>query len=374
MAFKAAPGNSNKIALIHGRNTRSTTNCRLYLPTDYPDKDKVITYIDFPDIVFVKRRVIKSAEYTFNEKYMGEKIVFSATTSIQPEGVKRNYYEEGALMLRKYGNTIRITLPDGTQIEKNTDKTGKVLIENLKLEKHSNSVNLNLDYTGQKVELHLSEIVGNDFYNITIEHLDPSGDVRRTYPLRLNIDRKSLDIVKGEMDLVISSRYNPLDGQLNSAPLVVTANGITYEKEVLDLKLLNGDYLVAPEGKNVSINGVDIPENTKDKEILLENKKIKIKVTRKDGSLQIKPIYWYNSVTDSFTLTYKESEKITNQYIINVKAPEFFVASSGILDFGKISKFGNPKDVTKVAPIDLEYNTGFVKATYTLDISRGEGN
>ncbi|MGL5612017.1 hypothetical protein [Cetobacterium sp.] len=374
VAFKAAPGNSNKIALIHGRNTRSTTNCRLYLPTDYPDKDKVITYIDFPDIVFVKRRVIKSAEYTFNEKYMGEKIVFSATTSIQPEGVKRNYYEEGALMLRKYGNTIRITLPDGTQIEKNTDKTGKVLIENLKLEKHSNSVNLNLDYTGQKVELHLSEIVGNDFYNITIEHLDPSGDVRRTYPLRLNIDRKSLDIVKGEMDLVISSRYNPLDGQLNSAPLVVTANGITYEKEVLDLKLLNGDYLVAPEGKNVSINGVDIPENTKDKEILLENKKIKIKVTRKDGSLQIKPIYWYNSVTDSFTLTYKESEKITNQYIINVKAPEFFVASSGILDFGKISKFGNPKDVTKVAPIDLEYNTGFVKATYTLDISRGEGN
>lgn len=96
--------------------------------------------------------------------------------------------------------------------------------------------------------------------------------------------------------------------------------------------------------------------------------KLKLKKDVKTGDISIKPLNWKFNSVDEFTLTYKDNG-IRNQYKFNVKCPEFFVASIGVLDFGKIYKIGTPEDKIKETNIELYYNDSTINPTYSLDVS-----
>lgn len=380
--------NDNKIALVHSRIKNTNVNT-LFLPTDNDNvygSDKV-RYFNYKDIIIEKDSFTKNLKLNFLKTY-NENIEINfgkdsiITSDLNKKGVEVYFYEKGVLHGLGFKNKIRVSSLDETtlqgQVEYDIDNQGNLLTPiEIKMIKNGAEATLNLKYNNLNALLSIKDVKNTEDFNVVLDYIEPSGDIRRKYNLSILTNRENtiIDYKKGEMDLIISSRYNAADGQLNSSPLAITADGVKYQTEVLDLKLLNGDLPEAPKDKSVFIDELEIPKNTLNKVVTLENGKVILKVTRKEnGDLEIKPVSWnYNAIV-SFVLTYRDTTKnITNQYKFNVKCPEFFVASAGILDFGKLYKFGSPQDKTITTNIKLNYNTN-VEATYTLDISQGDLN
>ncbi|MGL6168332.1 MAG: hypothetical protein ACRC0Y_08605, partial [Fusobacteriaceae bacterium] len=358
--------NNAKIAYIHSREQSGIS-----IPHNALNgKDILFDYEALPSIFIEKENLYKNLEIDLLPTYvLDEKIIFDSDSPAQlPAGVILTPQENRVLEGLSYGHTIRLTLPGGGIKEYITNEAGattRVITETVKID--GKSITLNINYKdGKTAQVWISDRSGLQFYDFVLQHIDPSGDVRRTSNIRIN---SGVGTKVGEMDLVISSRYNAADGQLNSNPLVITEAGITYQSEVLDLKLLNGDY---PEwlgaSKTAYINGHAISDLT-NSEITLDNGTV-LRVTKlANGDLKIKPLKWNYNSTDEFTLDYREGSNIVNQYKFNIKCPEFFVASIGQLDFGKIYKTENPTDKTVTTNIELEYNSGTIQADYSLDVS-----
>ncbi|WP_297432154.1 hypothetical protein [uncultured Cetobacterium sp.] len=378
-----AVGENAKIAYIHGRDAGgsgiSTNGNTLSLPTDTNISSKYVTEL-LPSIFIDKEKLNKNLEInllpTYPLKEEQEKIIFKSMES--------PFYSAGKVIINptndnrvmeglNYQHKIKLTLPGGEIKEYNTLLDGAIIIKEV-IEKNGKSITLNVDYkSGNEAHIWITNRNGAQYYDLVLQHIDPSGDVRRTINLRINSGLEgSTSAKQGEMDLTISSRYNPIDGQLNSEPILITKDGVKYQTEVLDLKLLNGDYPIElKENQKAYINEEEIFLNESYTTVTL-NKGTIIKAKQEsNGDLKIKPIYWNYNTEDEFILEYKKESIVTNQYKFNVKCPEFFVASSGVLDFGKLYQFGNPQDKIVTTNIELNYNTN-VNAEYSLDISQGE--
>lgn len=384
-----ATGLNAKIAYIHAKDKGDTGSAlddgkTIFIPTANPTLANSFAYETLPSIFIEKENLYKNLEINLLPIYPikdeKEPIIFNSSNKpIYPSGkVTLSPADDNRVMEGlDYAHKIRLTLPGGEIKEYDTSLIGAIKITEV-IEKNGKSITLNIEYTsGKEAHVWVTNRNGVQVYDLVLQHIDPSGDVRRTTNLRISSGLEGSSSTKqGEMDLTISSRYNATDGQLNSSPLAITADGVKYQTEVLDLKLLNGDLPEAPNDKSVFINETEIPKNTLNKPITLEEEKAKLKVTRKDnGDLEIKPVSWSYNATASFVLTYKDTDgNITNQYKFNVKCPEFFVASSGVLDFGKLYKLGQPHDVTKETNIKLEFNPNqdTSRFKYSLDISQGE--
>lgn len=378
-------GENAKIAYIHGRDAGgsgvSSNGNTLSLPTD-TNISKKYTEENLPSIFVDKEKLNKNLEInllpTYPLKDEEEKIIFKSTES--------PFYSAGKVIINptndnrvmeglNYQHKIKLTLPGGEIKEYTTLLDGAITIKEI-IEKNAKSITLNIDYkSGNEVHVWVTNRNGIQYYDLVLQHIDPSGDIRRTINLRINSGLEgSTSIKQGEMDLTISSRYNPIDGQLNSEPILITKDGIKYQTEVLDLKLLNGDYPIElKDGQKSYIKGKEILESDYITIVLEKGTTIKAK-KEKNGDLKIKPIYWNYNTQDEFILEYKIGDKITNQYKFNVKCPEFFIASSGALDFGKLYKLGDSKDKTVTTNIELEYQNASINPKYSLDISQGELN
>lgn len=378
-----AVGENAKIAYIHGRDAGgsgiSTNGNTLSLPTDTNISSKYVTEL-LPSIFIDKEKLNKNLEInllpTYPLKEEQEKIIFKSMES--------PFYSAGKVIINptndnrvmeglNYQHKIKLTLPGGEIKEYNTLLDGAIIIKEV-IEKNGKSITLNVDYkSGNEAHIWITNRNGAQYYDLVLQHIDPSRDVRRTINLRINSGLEgSTSAKQGEIDLTISSRYNPIDGQLNSEPILITKDGVKYQTEVLDLKLLNGDYPIElKENQKAYINGKEIFLNESYTTVTL-NKGTIIKAKQEsNGDLKLKPIYWNYNTEDEFILEYKKESIVTNQYKFNVKCPEFFVASSGVLDFGKLYQFGNPQDKIVTTNIELNYNTN-VNAEYSLDISQGE--
>ena len=374
---KLDSANKAKIAYIHARDAGLTGDSsegnKLFIPADTSLKSKY-AYEILPSIFIEKEKTYKDLSIKVSPNYtLGENLTFSATGINLPAGVEINPSNDTKILEGlNYEHTIKLTLPGGVK-EYKTNAEGSLktpIIETI--EKNGKVVVLSIEYNSwNDVIVKIINRSGSQYFDLILEHIDPSGDTRKTTNIRINSGVIEGNTIDGEINLTISSRYNPIDGQLNSEPILITKDGIKYQREVLDLKLLNGDYPIELKvGQKAYIQGIEILENNYVTVTL--NKGTKIKAKREaNGDLKIKPIYWNYNVEDEFLLEYKTEDILTNQYKFNVKCPEFYVASAGVLDFGKLYKFGNPQDKTVTTNIELRYNTN-VTATYTLDISQGD--
>lgn len=386
-----ATGNKARVAYIHGKDDGVSGVCeddrRLTLPADTLTGTSGYAFETLPSIFIEKEKLYKNVEINVLPGYiLGSKITFNSVSDITiPTGIQVIPEDNRVFEGLGYEHTVKLTLPGGEIKTYTTDSTGKLLItENV--EKNGKTITLNIEYrSGKDVDVWISERNGSQYFDFVLQHIDPSGDVRRTTNIRINSGVEGSTAKLGEMDFVISSRYNATEtpGQLISNPLAITSTGITYQTEVLDLKLLNGDFPEAPgTAKTIEVkdsngtNTISIPTSGGDETITLINGTI-LKLTKtSSGDLKIKPLKWNYNATDKFVLTYKNGTVITNQYTFNIICPEFFVASVGVLDFGKIYKIGNPADKTVTTNIELEYKDGTVQATYSLDVSQSnpDGN
>ena len=376
--------NKAKIAYIHARDTGNSGDNsegnKLYIPTNTTLSTK-FAYESLPSIFIEKEKLFKNVEINLLLAFiLGNKVIFNSSTGLQiPSGVTIIPEDNRVLEGLDYTHKIRLTLPGGIVKEYTTTSIGgtsSVITEII--EKNGKTITLNINYTsGKNVEFWVSERSGSQYFDVVIEHVDPSGDVRRTSNIRINSGIEGSTAKLGEMDFIISSRYNATEvsGQLISDPLLITSTGITYQTEVLELKLLNGDYPEAPGiDKIVEVNGISLSALS-DFKITLTNGTVLKFIKENNGDLKIKPLKWNYNTTDQFTLDYKDSNnKIVNQYKFNIICPEFFVASVGELNFGKVYKVGNPSDKTVRTNIELQYNTGTVTATYSLDVSQANPN
>lgn len=379
--------NDNKIALVHSRvkNTKPNT---VFLPTDNPkiSPEDRIKYFSYKDIIIEKDSFEKNLSLKLLKTYTGTEINFgeSSTTAPLPSGVETPIYESGVLYGLGFQNKIKISGLDGTTlsgtIERDTNENG--ILNNpfeITITKNGSSATLNLRYDGLNTILSLTDIVGNEIFNITVEHIEKSGDTRRKYNVNIDTSDKEITTYKeGEVDLVISSRFNPY----NNIGVTLKDGKVEYPKDVLDLNLVKGDLPYKP-GENVKkiiVEGMTIYPHVENPELPIGTlsgwigNRIQINITRqKSGEISIIPFYWLNNDnTDSFYLVYKDSnDKVLEKYKFNVKTPNFFVASIGVLNFGKIYKMGNPKDVIGETDIELCYNDGNISATYTLDVDNG---
>ncbi|MGL5903582.1 MAG: hypothetical protein ACRCZO_12940, partial [Cetobacterium sp.] len=382
-----ATGNNAKIAYIHakdeGTSGVTTESNPLYIPTANPSLDNSYAYENLPSIFIEKENLYKNMEIKLLPTYNQEKITFTSSNIIEPTGGLTEVIPSNDFRVLEglsYEHKIRLTLPGGQIKEYTTNNNGGTIEDIVEtLEKNGKTVKVHFKYLNDKdVEIWITDRNGSQYYDLVLQHIDPSGDIRRTTNLRLTSQVKDNDAEFGELDFVISSRYNAIDGQLNSAPLIISSNGVTYPKEILDLKLINGNYPIKPdENTKVFVSYTNFSGETKDIEISttvkeIETSKMKLRFKKNtNGDIEIKPLKWNYNAKEQFTLTYKKDDKITNQYIFNVICPEFFVASSGILDFGRIYKVGSVLDKTAATDIKLEYIDGTVKAKYSLDVSQG---
>ncbi|MGL5780791.1 hypothetical protein [Cetobacterium sp.] len=377
---KLDSNNKAKIAYIHARDEGligdSSEGNKLSIPANTSLVFKY-AYEILPSIFIEKEKTYKDLSIKVFPNYiLGESLSFSATGTNLPAGVEINPSNDTKILEGlNYEHTIKLTLPGGIIKEYKTDVEGSLKVPIVEtIEKNGKVVVLSIEYNSwNETIVKVMNRNGSQYFDLILEHVDPSGDTRKTTNIRINSGVVEGNTINGEIDLTISSRYNPIDGQLNSEPILITKYGIKYQTEVLDLKLLNGDYPTELKvGQRAYIQGTEILENNYTTVTLDKGTKIKVK-REINGDLKIKPIYWNYSVEDEFVLEYKTGDTLTNQYKFNVKCPEFFVASAGVLDFGKLYKFGSPQDKTVTTNIKLNYNTN-VEATYTLDISQGDLN
>ncbi|MGL5277861.1 MAG: hypothetical protein ACRC8M_02105 [Cetobacterium sp.] len=367
---------TKKIAYIHSRNSprpSSLNETLFYLPNNSKSvaATKKIKYINFPSIIIKKDKIIKSGEIGFRSDYTNNTIIkFNLDDSVEIPETVIPLVEKGIMKNLNYEHTIRLNLENGSKHLIKTDKFGKGVLANILIQKNSSSAYLTLNYTDNGTEMSLHSIKGTDFHNIVVEHIDPSGDIRRTYRLKINTFKNEINVENGVSEFSISSRYNP--GQ--SSPIIILPDHkIKYPNEVLDFKIVSGVTPRAPHpNEDIFINGTNLKLLDNDK-ITLERGTILKIIKDKENNLIITPLYWKNSNNfDQMKLVYKDSENtnsVTCEYDIIFKIPDFFVASIGVLDFGKIYQIGNPEDRIKKTNIELYYNDSTINPTYSLDIS-----
>ncbi|WP_407538056.1 hypothetical protein [Cetobacterium somerae] len=183
---------------------------------------------------------------------------------------------------------------------------------------------MTLNYTNDGTEMSLHSIKGTDFHNIVVEHIDPSGDVRRIYRLKINTYKNEINIENGIGEFSISSRYNP--GQSNPI-ILMPDHKVKYPNEVLDFKIISGLAPRAPKvNEEIFINGTNLKLLDNEK-IILERGTILKVIKDKENNLIIAPLYWKNNNKfDQVKLIYKDSENlnsVTCEYDILFKIPEF---------------------------------------------------
>lgn len=367
---------NEKIAFVHSRNSpkpSSLNETLFYLPNNSNSVANVnkVKYIDFPSIIIKKDKIIKSGEIGFKSNYINDTLIkFKLDDSIETPETVIPLVEKGIMKNLNYEHTIRLKLENGTQHTLKTDEFGKGVLSNILIQKNSSSAYLTLNYTNDETEMSLHSIKGTDFHNIVVEHIDPSGDVRRIYRLKINTYKNEINIENGIGEFSISSRYNP--GQSNPI-ILMPDHKVKYPNEVLDFKIISGLAPRAPKvNEEIFINGTNLKLLDNEK-IILERGTILKVIKDKENNLIIAPLYWKNNNKfDQVKLIYKDSENlnsVTCEYDILFKIPEFFVASIGVLDFGKIYKIGNPEDKIKETNIELYYNDSIINPTYSLDIS-----
>ncbi|MBC2852023.1 hypothetical protein H5J22_11505 [Cetobacterium sp. 8H] len=383
VVLRANPNdNNNKIALIHSKRVGNNNGSgdKFYLPTDNINVpvDSRVGYFNYKDIIIEKDSFTKNLALNFLKTYVNNtKIVLKKDSITIPEGVENTIYEEGVLYGINFKNKIKISSSDGTifsgMTEYETDSLGNIAPIEIKMTKNGAEATLNISYNTLNASLSLKDIKGQEAFNISLEHIEASGDTRRKYNIALKTNSEDKDSYKeGEIDLVISSRYNSFGGR----GILLKDGEITYPKEVLDLNLIKGDFPYKP---NQSVENIFLETHEGEFQLIDMLRKIltngtQIDITKyKNEDIFINPFYWRdNNQSDSFNLIYKNSNnEILEKYKFNIKTPNFFVASSGALNFGKIYKIGNPKDVIGEADIELYYNDGNIRATYSLDIDKG---
>ncbi|MGL5311748.1 MAG: hypothetical protein ACRC92_00735, partial [Peptostreptococcaceae bacterium] len=260
-----AIGNKARIAYIHAKDDGTSGVCEDDRPLTIPANTLLGTsgyaFEILPSIFIEKEKLYKNVEINVLPGYvLGSKITFNSVNNIIiPAGIQVIPEDNRVFEGLGYEHTVKLTLPGGEIKTYTTDSTGKLLITET-VEKNGKTVKLNIEYrSGKDVDIWISERNGSQYYDFVLQHIDPSGDVRRTSNVRINSGVEGSTAKLGEMDFTISSRYNgtEVSGQLISDPLLITSTGITYQTEVLDLKLLNGDYPEAPGvNKTVEVNGV----------------------------------------------------------------------------------------------------------------------
>ena len=381
--LKANTDVDNKIALIHSQKSSSiANNGNVYLPTNNSEvsaNDRV-RYFNYKDIIIEKDSFTKNLALNFLKTYINDtKIVLKKDSITTPNGIETTIYEPGVLYGLNFENTIKIVSSDETVLlnatEYKTDASGNITTPiEIRMTKNGAEATLNISYDNNlNALLSLKDIIGQETFNISLKHIEASGDTRRKYNIALKNNSEDKDSFKeGEVDLVISSRYNSFGGM----GILLKEGEIVYPKEVLDLNLINGDFPYKP---TQSVENIYLETHEGEFKLIDVLRKIltngtQIDITKyKNGDILINPFYWReNNQRDSFNLIYKNSNnEILEKYKFNVKTPNFFVASSGVLNFGKIYKMGNPKDVIGEADIELYYNDGNIRATYSLDIDKG---
>lgn len=381
--LKANTDVDNKIALIHSQKSSFiANNGNVYLPTNNSEvsaNDRV-RYFNYKDIIIEKDSFTKNLALNFLKTYINDtKIVLKKDSITTPNGIETTIYEPGVLYGLNFENTIKIVSSDETVLlnatEYKTDASGNITTPiEIRMTKNGAEATLNISYDNNlNALLSLKDIIGQETFNISLKHIEASGDTRRKYNIALKTNSEDKDSFKeGEVDLVISSRYNSFGGM----GILLKEGEIVYPKEVLDLNLINGDFPYKP---TQSVENIYLETHEGEFKLIDVLRKIltngtQIDITKyKNGDILINPFYWReNNQRDSFNLIYKNSNnEILEKYKFNVKTPNFFVASSGILNFGKIYKMGNPKDVIGEADIELYYNDGNIRATYSLDIDKG---
>lgn len=338
-----------------------------------------VAYVNYPDIVLIRSYKKTLASFKVGNTYLDKSIIKIKDNNLiepLPEGVTKTSFDSEALMGLSSMHEIEITLPSGEIKKFETSFTGFLETGGISLKSGDSTAELHIRYKGKnETEFWLENIVGNQKYeNIKIKHINLEyNQVIREHTLNLEIEGKTVTATENnKLELSISARYNPIDGQLNSSPIIISETGTKFPTEVLDLKLIAGKYPTFPDEEDIYISYMDGGIR---KEIKIDGvqdlnlPKTKIRFSKKENELIIKPLKWTHNATDEFILLYKNlnTNKIEKSYDIDIICPEFFVAYSGCLDFGRISKYTD-KDTKAQAEITLEYNTKDILPSYSLDI------
>ncbi|MGL6168122.1 MAG: hypothetical protein ACRC0Y_07525, partial [Fusobacteriaceae bacterium] len=202
------PTNRAKIAYIHARDTGNTGDSseenKLYIPTNTTLRTK-FAYESLPSIFIEKENLYKNLEINLLPTYvLDEKIIFNSSSSAKlPTGVTVNPQDDRRVLEGlSYEHTIRLTLPGGETKEYATTSTGattRVITETVG--KNEKSITLNISYKdGKTAEVWISDRSGSQFYDFVLQHIDPSGDVRRTSNIRINSGVEGSTTKVGEMD------------------------------------------------------------------------------------------------------------------------------------------------------------------------------
>ena len=372
----------NQIALIHGRQDHIEN--QIYLPTDATSVLEVdrVRYMSYPNIVIIKDAYVKKSSVEIISSLYNENngiLTFKKSSNPNlPTGMNILEHESGSMIPMTYKHKIRLTLESGQQYGPyETDENGNLDLTPILLEKGLGKANLKLKYIGGETEFSLTGIEGeNTIYNINIDHLDPSNDVRRTYILKIDVKKKIVETELGEIDVIISSRYN--SAQSNS--IIFKEKNIEYPNETIDIKILKGDN---PEiNKDYTINiisesGEITPIGVNSAKIISLNTNttqtndVRISFDRNtDGHLILRPRYWNNSSQSYFILQYTKDNKVIGEYKVNVKCPQVFIALSGELDFGPITQ--GRTNIKKEEPLKIFYNDKDIKVEYFLDVGEIE--
>lgn len=338
-----------------------------------------VAYVNYPDIVLIRSYKKTLASFKVGNTYLDKSIIKIKDNNLiepLPEGVTKTSFDSEALMGLSSMHEIEITLPSGEIKKFETSFTGFLETGGISLKSGDSTAELHIRYKGKnETEFWLENIVGNQKYeNIKIKHINLEyNQVIREHTLNLEIEGKTATATENnKLELSISARYNPIDGQLNSLPIIISETGTKFPTEVLDLKLIAGKYPTFPDEEDIYISYMDGGIR---KEIKIDGvhdlnlPKTKIRFSKKENGLIIKPLKWMHNTTDEFILLYKNSDEIKHSYEIDIVCPEFFVAYSGLLDFGEVPK--NEGDKFETTTIHLEYNSSTIKPTYSLDVGAG---
>ncbi|MGL5964125.1 MAG: hypothetical protein ACRCZ2_06990, partial [Fusobacteriaceae bacterium] len=348
-----------------------------YSQTPNPIKSEV-SYVDYPDIVLLRDFEYSKTNLTVNKKYIDESIIYMTKNNINynPPGVTSSFDGDRFPLGLKYYHAVTIKLPTGEIKLFETDSNGNLETGAIVLRDGESSAELYLKFTADfKTEIWFENIVGNqDYKNIKVEHIDSEYNmILKKNVFDINLESRGNSLNLNKLELLISSRYNGMDNGLNSSPLLVTSSGIKFSKDTLDLKVISGEQIIHKSFDIRALVRIDEDKeyyfDDKPQDLELKNSTIRFSRSSSTGDITIKPLKWTHGSKDNFTLIYKDSEgNDLEVYSIDVVLPEFFVAYSGELDFGKVRK-GGKDDVLGKTNIKLEFNDADIKAEYSLDIA-----
>ncbi|MGL5950534.1 MAG: hypothetical protein ACRCZH_03855, partial [Cetobacterium sp.] len=204
-----AVGDKARVAYIHGKDDGTSGISGEDRPLTIPAAGLSNSYSfeTLPSIFIEKEKLYKNIEVNVLPGYvLGNKILFNSINNITiPGGIQVIPEDNRGLEGLGYEHTVRLTLPGGEIKNYTTDSLGKLFITE-SVEKDGKTLTLNIDYrSGKDVDVWISKRSGSQYFDFVLQHLDPSGDVRRTTNLRINSGVEGSTAKLGEMELVISS-------------------------------------------------------------------------------------------------------------------------------------------------------------------------